>query len=630
MPKKAPTKQPTTKKEPAVKDPILDKVIDDFDAAWDYCKSAWHERWSNNYKLYHNERVKRGYLGISDTFDPMTYSTAETLTSALFGIKPKFNFLSPREKQDQKTDVLNSALDYFWDKDQWSIKVINTGRGFFIRGTAIDYFYWDKDHPCMINVPLRDFFIDPAASSIENARYMGRRYLTSIEELESFEVVDLDAEADEDGNHPMKKKYTIPKDFNKSESTAPTGNGGTDKPTDKQEKDMFYGTTLTGKKGDQVEVIEYWTNDNVYSVLNREHVIEDEENYFKSKAKANGDTYPTGLMPFAAARNVVDESLFYAKGDVDWIADLQEDLNDNKNQTKDAVTDIINQMYTLDPKYGDQIETVENLPGAVYPFEKDALMPILKGRVPSEAFIEADNTKTAIRETTASNEVVKGASQTGTGKTTATEIQAQIAGAGQRTSLKITQIENEYFHRIARIVFQMMRLYITEPMMVRILGKDGARWEEYNPEEFKDGEYEPRVQLDITIENQKQEEAAQAKEMMAAFIGDPDVNQLELKKLALAKGFHLDPDEVELLMQPNPLPPEEPAVDPMTMPGDPMMDPMGATMPPDPMAMAPPMMPEPVVEPMPQEPQVFIDQATGTPYMIDPMTGQPVPLEAML
>jgi hypothetical protein len=644
VPKKAtaPKKPETTKKDEPVEETTLEKVIKDFDAAWDYCKGDWHDRWSNNYKLYNNTRVKRGYFGISDTFVPMTFSTVETLTSALFGAKPKFNYLPPRNKKDQKTDVLNGALDFFWDKDQWSIKVINTGRGMLMRGTGVDYFYWCGDHPVMLNVPLRDFFIDPTASSIETARYMGRRYLTTIDELKSFEVVDLDADADKDGNHPMKKKYKIPDNWAEADDTRSMAQSSTDKPTDKQEKDMFYGSTLSADSVDQVEVIEYWTNDNVYSVLNRNIIIEDEENYFKAKAKANGDEYAEGIMPFAAARDYVDESLFYAKGEVDFIADMQEDLNDSSNQNKDAISYVVNPMYTLDPKYGDQIETVENLPGAVYPFEANTLVPIQQRPIPPDAFNERMNIKAEIRETTASNEVVKGASQTG-GKTTATEINAQIAGSGQRINLKITQIENEYFHRIARIIFHMMRLYITEPMMIRIVGKDGARWEEYKPDEYKDGEYEPRVQLDISIENQKADDAANAKEMMAAFLNDPDVNQVELKKLVLAKGFSLDPDEVEVLLQPNPVPPQDPSMmgappmgaDPMAggmMPPDAMA---GAGMPPmspmDPMAGAP--LPPPAAMPpqLPPEqpaPEIITDPQTGAQYVIDPVSGQLIPLEA--
>lgn len=536
----------------------LNTVLKDFKSSWEYTSSSWHKRWQDNYSLYHGNRVKRGYQGITDTFVPITFGTVETLVSALFGTKPKFTYIPPQEQQDQKTDILNSLLDFYWDKDQWSNKVINTGRTMLMLGTGVDYFYWHNDHPCMINVPLRDFFIDPTCTSLENARFMGRRYLTTKEELESFEVVDLE-KLDSFGypTGEMKKKYSNLNKINKD--------GSTGDPTDKQEKDMWYGSTVQEPESNQIEVIEYWTKDRVISVANRSVVIEDTENYYKAKAKANGDDYAQGLMPFACARDYVDPSLFFAKGEVDFIADQQELLNDITNQNTDAITYTLNQMYTLDPKYAHLIEQIENLPGAVYPVEQGALQPIPMGSVPQDAFNERLNIKNEIRETTGSSEVVRGVKNEQ--DATATEINAQVAGAGQRISLKIVQVENEYFHRMARIVFDMIKLYVTEPMMVRILGKDGASWELFDPSEFQ-GDYEPRVQLDIAVNSKKEEQATQAKEMLGAFLNDPEINQAELKKLVLQRAFELDPDEVESLIV------EQPMLDPMADPmmGDPMMD----------------------------------------------------------
>lgn len=551
------------KTAPKNTDSALKTVLDDFKASWDYVSGSWHSRWQDNHYLYNNQRVKRGYKGISDTFVPMCFGTVETMTSALFGAKPKYAFLPPEDRQDQKTDILNSLIDFYWDKDQWSVKNIVWGRSMLKLGVGITYYYWDKDCPRKIVVPLRDFFIDPTATSLETARYMGRRYLTTVEELESFEVVDLE-KIDEFGypTGEMKKKYNIPKGFD---------GGTTGDPTDKEEKDMWYGSTVTDAPKKQVEVIEYWTEDRVISVLNREAVIEDSENWYKTKARENGDPYPCGLMPFAALRDYVDESLFFAKGEIDFIAEQQERLNDNTNQRDDAITYNLNQMYTLDPKYAHLLNEVENLPGAVYPFEAGALNPIPIQALPPDSFNEAQSIKNDIRETTGSNEVVRGVKSDG--EATATEIQAQIAGAGQRINLKITQIENEGLYREAKIVFAMIKLYVTEPMMVRILGKDGARWDVFDPQEFQ-GEYEPRVQLDITVENKKQEDAAIAKELLAAFLNDRDVNQQELKKLVMQRSFDLDPDEVEALTQVQPVDPmtgaptEEPmmdaAVDPVT------------------------------------------------------------------
>lgn len=538
----------------------LSMVMRDFTASWDYCTGSWHGRWLDNYSLYNGNRIKVGYRGITDTFVPMTFSTIETMVSALFGSKPKFDFIPPSSKPDQKTDILNSLLDYYWDKDQWNIKVISWGRSMLMLGTSIVYLWWDMDHPCMINIPIRDFFIDPTASTLENARYMGRRYLTTVEELKSFEVVDPET-------GEMTKKY---KDLDKigtnTMGTDETG-GSTGDMTDKQEKDMFYGSTINNPDKDQVEVIEYWTADKCVSIANRDTVIEDTENYYKTKGKAKGDEYAKGIMPFAGLRDYADESLFYAKGEVDIIADEQELLNDITNQTIDSVTFTLNQMYTLHPKHADLLNEIENLPGAVYLAEPETLVPIPVRPIPANAFNERQNIKNEMRETTASNEVVKGVSADTT--VTATEINAQVAGAGQRIKLKVTQIENEGFHRLARIVFQMVQLYVSEPMIVQITGKSPQAWALYEPNQFE-GDYQPRVQLDIEVQQKKQQDAKVAQEMLAAFMNDPTINQEELKKLALQRAFGLDPDEVAILLQP-PAPPAgmPPGGMPPGMPGAP-------------------------------------------------------------
>lgn len=575
-------------KKTADKTDVLNEVLDNFKSAWDYTSSAWHSRWKDNHDLYNGNRVKIGYQGITNTFVPMAFSTVETLVAALFGQKPKINYLPPAEQQDQKTDILNALYDHYYEKDQWSVKNIDIGRSNFKLGTGVSYYYWENDHPCKLVVPIRDFFIDPTSANGEDARFMGRRYLITKEQLEEYEIIDLDnpimseplidpmtgmiLEEPQIIEYPMKKKYS---NLDKIESEGASGDN-----TDKQEKDMWYGSTFSDPENKQLEVIEYWTHDRVISVANRSVIIEDNENYFKAKARANGVEYPRGIMPFAWSRDYTDESLFYAKGEIDIIADEQELLNDITNQNIDSVTFSLNQMYTLDPAYGDLINEIENIPGAVYPVPPNALVPITQRPIPQDAFNERMNIKNEIRETTASNEVIKGVGEQG-GKSTATEINAQIAGAGQRINLKVTQLENEFFHREARIVFELIKLYVTEPMMVNIIGKDGAKWEEFDPAEFQ-GEYQPRVQLDITVQNKKQEQAMQAKELLGAFLGDMDVNQKELKKLVLQRSFDLDPDEVELLTNV----PDMGMVDPMTgMPLDPAMS--GAVPTPSPDMMAP-------------------------------------------
>lgn len=566
----------------------LDKVVKDFERSWNYTSSNYHQRWEDAWSLYNNRRVKRGYQGITNTFVPMTFSTIETMVAGLFGAKPQFDFAPPSDKPDQKTDILNALLDHYWDKDKWSIKVIKWGRSMLSYGTGVVYLYWDIDHPVMVNVPLRDFFIDPTASDLQNAAYVGRRYLTTKDDLKTYEVVDPET-------GEMKPRY---QNLSKVTSGAKSG-----EQTDKEKKDIFYGSTVNDDDDNQVEVIEYWTADRCVSVANRTVIIEDTENWFKSKARENGEEYPCGIIPFAVMRDYTDESLFYAKGEIDVIRDEQELLNDITNQNIDSITFTLNQMYTLDPKYSHLLKEIENIPGAVYVAEAGAINPIAQRPIPPDAFNERQNLKTEIRETTASNEVVKGASQEE--QTTATEINAQIAGAGQRLGLKITQLENEAFHDLAKIVFEMVKRYVTEPMMIKVVGKDGANWEQFDPSEFQ-GDYEPRPQLQQTLENQRQDQMNGAKELFAAFLNDPNVDQMQLKRLVLGKAFDLDPDEVDRLL-----------VDQQ----DPMQDPMMAGLPPE--GMSPEMPPEQG----PEMSDVYIDPATGE---LLPLDGPPTEEELMM
>lgn len=565
----------------------LQFVLEAFDKSWNYAQSNYHTRWENAWKLYNNKRVKVGYTGVTNTFVPMTFSTIETMVAALAGGKPSFDFIPPFEKADQDTEILNALLDHFWDKDQWNIKIINWIRSTLIYGTGVMYMMWDIDHVVALNVPLRDFIINPAYTGLENIGpdfYCGRRYLTTKDELETFEVLDTDENSKTFGE--LIKKY---KNLDKIQ-----GKKSGDE-TDKEKKEMFYGSTVNDPENSQVEVLEIWTQDKVYSVANREIVIQCEDNPYKVTAQET-DENAKGLIPFIVQRNYTDESLFYGAGEVEKIADAQELLNDITNQNTDAITFTLNPMYTLDPKYGDLIEEIENLPGAVYPVEANALQPIKMGNVPSDAFNERQNLKNEIRETTASTEVTKGV--TDENSATATEIRATVAQAGQRFGIKITQIENEGFHRLARIVFEMVRLYVDSPMMVRITGKSGTRWEAFDPAEFG-GNYEPRVQLQSTVEANKNLETQKAMDMYAALMQDPEINQTELKKMVLPKIFDLDPDEIELLIQQPEMQPGEGMTDPsVPQEGttDPGVDPMAQPVTPEMQAQLDELSPEELLE----------------------------------
>lgn len=516
----------------------LNRVLDDFKQSWDYAQSNYHDTWNDAWKLYNNQRVDEAYEGISQRFVPMVFSTIETILAALAGGKPRFDFQPTKPEQENDTKVLNNLLDYYWDKDRWQATVNKWLRSMLMYGTGVMYVWWDVDHPRLEIVPLRDFIIDPTATSPESARFMGRRYLTTKEQLSSFEYVDPET-------GETKKLY-------KNLGKIPKLGGNKGEQMDKDEKDVLFGSTLGDKAKDhQVEIIEHWTRDKVTVVANRGVIIREDENPHLTAAKLRGKTNPTGILPFIVQRNYVDESLVYGKGEIEPIKGLQEALNDLTNQNQDAITYQLSPMWTLDPKYSDWQDQVESLPGAVYPFEAGALIPVPMGNIPADAFNERLNLKNEMRETTAADQVVKGV-QSSTANT-ATEVVAQVNQAAARFDIKIAQIEDEGFYDLAKLVLDLTQLYVTEPMAIRIIGdRKGIDWELFEPEVFI-GEYEPNVSLESTVEAKKQDAANTAKELYLAFQQDPGVNQDELRRVTLQKGFDLDPDEVEQLLNVEPV-----------------------------------------------------------------------------
>lgn len=512
---------------------LVDKVKQGWDSSWSYREGSWHKHWQDMYKLYNSERVLVGYNGISDTFIPISYSTIETMVAATSGDKPEIAYVPTKAEQKQETEVLNGLFSYYWDLDNWTNKFIQRDRNLYLYGSSVLFIYWDIDHPCLKNIPLRDFFIDPNATILtyQNAAYMGYRFLASKDALASEKVVDPDTEK-------LVPKY---KNLNKIGENPTNGEN-----TDKQEKDTQMGTTVTGAAAEnQVEVICYWTKEEVVYVANRSVVIARYPNFYKERQQFLGYENPEGMYPFIVDSLSPDESLLYGKSALDAIAKPQELLNDLTNQNVDAVAWALDPVMELDPQYSAYIDKVKNVTGAVYPFKPNSLQVVQKPPIPSNAFNERTNIKNEIRETTGIDEVLSGIFKGD--RTTATEVKAQTAAAGRRFGLIAKQLENGGYTTLARLVFQMVKMYVTTPTYFRVIGEKGVNWQEFDPEMFQ-GDYEPRVKLATTVETEKNQKMRNLKEMYTALLGSSYVRQDSLTRLVVQKAFDLEPDEVDELV----------------------------------------------------------------------------------
>lgn len=510
----------------------VDKVVTDYKSSSTYVQTYWQSMWGDMRKMYNSERVMVGYNGISDTFVPMSYSIVEALVASTAGDKPNVEYIPTRPDQETNTEVLNHLYSYFWDLDGWTLKEISHARNLFKEGSAVKFAYWDIDHPCIHNIPIDDYFCDPTATFLnyQQAGYMGHRFLARKSALESEQIVDP-ATGD-----------MIPKYMNLNKLT--DRNDKDD--TSKEDEDMHKGSVLDEEaQEDEVEVIAYFTLDEIVWVGNRQEVIYYDTNWIKARQQFLGYKNPTGMYPYIFDAFTPEVNQLYGRSILQPIMKPQELLNDLTNQNVDAVSWSLDPEMELDPMYSDYLDKIESATGNVYPFKPGSYVPVQKLPIPSSVFNERSNIKNEIREATGVDQMMMGALST---RVTAAEVKFMSSQATQKFQVVVSTLENGGYYQTAKLIYQLITHYVTEPVMLRVIGKNGVDWQKFDPNQFK-GDYEPRVKLKTTLENEKQLKSRDLKEMYTALVGSPFVDQLQLEKFVTSQAWGLEPDEVEVLFK---------------------------------------------------------------------------------
>lgn len=540
-------------------EPLLSSVIGDFERARKYVETNYQAIWEDCFKAYNAIRTRRGYSGVADDFIPEIFSIVESLKAAIAGSKPKFKYMPLDEEQEQDTETLNALVDYYWSLNNMTEKLLNWVGDMIIYGNGIFMVSWEENKPVIHHIPLSDFFVDPTAIHINRpeergyAKYAGYRYLTSLEQLKAKKMFDV--ETGEMVN--MYKNLDL------------VTEGSLGDADDKTRKEQLLGSTL-GKDAakHQVEIIEYYTARKKIIIANRSVVIFESDNPFQRKEKTQKEIYLVdgepveservipgikGFLPFAILRNYTDSNLFFARGDVEVLIPIQEALNDTSSQKRDNLAYALNNMWQIDPRFKHLAEQIESMPGAVFPIPKGALTAIEKQDMSPAADTEIARLTQAMRTASAADAAVQGVSQKFS-RTTATEIAAQLNQASTRFTTKIQNLEDEGFAQLARIIYKCIQIFVTTELAVRITGKSGVTWKDFNPERFT-GEYQPRVILEATAKAEAGQ-MAQATQVIAQFgMNNPLVNQEALlRKIFTSLLPDAPKDDIDELLTP-PAPP---------------------------------------------------------------------------
>lgn len=542
------------KKQSGEKDAELTKWLSKFERSWNYAKQNYHQKWENNWKLYHNIRVKRSHDGVVKTFVPMVNSAVNTIVAELFNSNPLVNYRPNHPDQEADTKVLNEIYSDFALRDNWVQKNKINGRQGLITGNFCAFYEWVEErnggYVHKINIPIRDMIIDPSSSSYEDWRYVGRRFFADKKSLEEETIYDFKTDS-------YKKRYK-----NLDEVVS----GGKDEDDDKSKKDQAIGSIDNDK--DRVELIEIWTKEHVVVIANRTTIIEERENPHysiaksqlaqrKVEAKIRGESVDDhdkidGLLPFAHGRIYADISLPYGDSDVDIIADQQELLNELTELNIEALLYTLYPEKTLDPKFSEWIDDMDPAPGKIYPLPNGAMVWNNPPSIPTGITQERLNIKDEIRESSAISRISKGASATD--DTTATEIRNMLGQMDSRIQEKAQTLANEFFFQEAKIVLKLIQLYAPEQMWVRTLQDANVSFTEVNPRAFL-GEYTPMITLGVQRKLQESEERDSYTQAYQILIQDPTNNLPALKRIMFRKMFpELTQEEIEQIIEP----PEQP------------------------------------------------------------------------
>lgn len=561
-----------TKREDAKGSLTIEEALALIDDGKKYVDKGYRNDWDRYFKVYSGKRVIRNYEGISDPVIRESHTIIETLVANIAGGNPSFHFVGTNEEQSRDTTILNEMLDYYMICNQMNLKNQEWVREMLLYGTAVLHVTWEDGLPVIDNIPIRDFIFDPTSTILvgakSSARYAAYEYLADKNELKREKIYD-----------PIKRAWVDR--YNNLDKIGPNNQGknanGSTKKMDKAFKDMFNGSTL-GEKATETQIhvtkLYHLPTGRMYEIGNRKEFIYNEPTWCQREEMTrtvsvmiDGQEVETvqkldkiePFLPFAILRDYIDTSQFLGVGEMSLIMNDAELLNDYEAMQVDNNAYQNTPMYWIDPQFADLAPEIETIPGAVYPIPRNAMGALERPQLSGDLDAKQEIILQRMRRATAADEAVQGGS-TGNSRTTATEVSTQLQQAQMRFTTKISNLESEGYAQLATVIFKLVQIFVTKKTAVRIVGKNGVFFKDFDPWEFN-GKWEPHVKLDTTIKRDQVEVGLKDQAVFDAMSKLPNVNQVELTRWWVQKKDPNMTDEKFNSMILPPAPPKEDAKD---------------------------------------------------------------------
>lgn len=473
--------------KPNKKSPPLNKkaqklVNDRFNRARNYRVTTQDPIWKRSYNNWRGILDTSIYPWRSKLFIPWSFTVVETIIPKVFAREPKWRALSrtpdfPEDGPRTVNDLLNyqwihagmrlKMYDYIKDSLMYSKGYAKIGWKFQTKTNTFmepvvgknDVITFKKvvrskiehDDPDIEIVDPMDIYVDPDATSLDNADYLIHRKSVNKDKLK------------ENPN------------YNNVDKLEDTNN-----PNQYEDKLSRYKDSVPSEDKDKhlVEILEYWEEDRLIVLANRNVVLRDTPNPYNHKK-----------MPFVELDDYRDPHRYYGQSELSVIDPLQREINAIRNQRRDYDNLALNPVIRMVPGVLRNPNSAVMAPGSVWMVSDlnsmDVFeMPQLQG---SATEIE-ERTAQDIKMSVAIDEIGIGLLPENPQRRSATEVVTASTAAGKRFSMKIALLE-EAVKKIGQQVFALDQQFLDKERIIQIVGERGEQqWVRFTPEDIR-GDY---------------------------------------------------------------------------------------------------------------------------------------------
>lgn len=509
-------------------DALLQRILTDFETA-KTARQPREEKWIEYDELFRSLNPEKPEDGLANLFIPEVEMTVRTLQirlcSPFKNATEPFISAIPREPNDQGTAKAGESLLFYqfqqtkfgkrvatWALQmlkydgspvlvdwEYELQEVESEQQIFNPETLqeetikVKDYVVKKDGPRFQPFSIWDWYIDPEATCMQDARYGIRRLMVSEEHLLSMEAM---------GRYKKVKEVI-------AQGGSGDAEGGKPATLDDEADYECY---------KEHELLEYWDNikKRLYVVANRRTIIRNDKNPF-----------PHQRIPVVFATYKEHEFEFYGSGAVESIEGLQDELNLKRNQRADYVTRVLNPMWLMMRGTVADPDELESRPGGIIQCNDiDGLKPV---EIPLIAFNpqEEQILKGEMQNASALSDYSQG--RGGTPKQTretATEVLKKSEAGNTAFDFYFKQF-SEFIAEVAEMFASMNQEFLDDDTLVRILGDEGNEFVRVSSQDIA-GEYDFFCVVDPqkTADGVKLQQAMQAYNL---FGKDPDFNGRQMK-----------------------------------------------------------------------------------------------------